>query len=507
MKINPAIVISNHYCALLLIGMIGILLRVLFLTHIPGLNADEAWYGNFVLDLQRGDVESFSTPSGGSIFNPYFRLPLYFLHAYFEPSILILRLPAAVSGILLMLLSYMLMKTAFNKEKALVIFMLTAFIPVNIMYSRIGWDASQIALFSLLIIFFSLNARPLWTSFFLSTSLLIHPVCIFLLPIALLCNIAAVLENEGVIGIKRCSLIMLAIIVVPLAALYITNDIAYAALDHNTENIYQKLLEFSYPIQYWKPYIGFLTGVTSYSYFVGFDNDRILTLFFFMLSGLILFLYTYGLIRYVKNKDYIKLSLLIGTLSSILIFTYIMGDIGYKPNYARYALFMVMPNIISISVILMDLFEEKIHYGYIVATMLGCFFLYGISANYYIKLFNSGGYSEMTYRTNHRDPKQEAFNLIRQDSSGKDKISIYVSSWWNSEPLKYFFYKYESVDVLLTFESIHSSNPETNSSSYAVTFPGDELDKFIEDRLMSVATKKWKINDYGGKPVLYLYRL
>ena len=480
---------------------------MLFLTHIPGLNADEAWYGNFVLDLQRGDVESFSTPSGGSVFNPYFRLPLYFLHVYFEPSILILRLPAAISGILLMLLSYVLMKIAFNKESALVILMFTAFIPVNITYSRIGWDASQIALFSLLVIFFSLSARPLWTSFFLSTSLLIHPTCIFLLPIALLCNIAAVWENDGIIRIRRFLFIMLTVVIIPLTVLYIAADIAYSALSYNADNIYKKLFEFSHLMQYWKAYISFMAGITSYSYFVGFDNDRISTLLFFILGGLILFLYTYGFIRYIKNKDYIKLSLLIGALSSILIFSYIMGDIGYTPNYERYALFMVMPSIISIVIILMDLFAKKIYYGYIIATILGCFFLYGISANYYIKLFNFGGYSEMTYRTNHRDPKQEAFDLIRQDSAGKDKINIYVSSWWNSEPLKYFFYKYESVDVLLTFESIHLSNPETNSSSYVVTFPGDELDKFVEDQLMNVVAKKWKINDYGGKPTLYLYRL
>ena len=507
MRINSTIVISNHYFLLFLAFIIGILLRMLFLTHIPGLNADEAWYGNFVLDLHRGAVESFSTPSGGSIFNPYFRLPLYLLHSYFEPSILILRLPAAISGVLLMLFSYVLMKRSFNREIARLILIFTAFIPVNIMYSRIGWDASQIALFSLLIIFFSLCGRPVWTSFFLSTSLLIHPTCIFLLPIALLCNIAAVLENKDVVKINHFLLIILAIIIIPLTTLYIINDIVYATLDHNSADIYKRLFDFSYLMQCWQAYIHFLTGTTSYSYFVGFENNYISNLLFLILSGLIIFLYTYGLIRYIKNQNYIKLALLLGVFFSILIFSFIMGDIGYKKGYERYALFIVMPSIISFVVILNDLFLKKIYYSHIIMTILICFFLYEISVNYYIKLFESGGYSEMTYRTNYRDPKREVFDLIKRDAVDKKNIDIYVSSWWNSEPLKYFFYNDESVNVLLKFNAIRSSDPEIDSTSYIVTFPNDEMDQFVENRLLNVIIKKWKISDYGGKPVIYLYKI
>lgn len=507
MRINSTITISHHCFLLLLTFTVGILLRTLFLTHIPGLNADEAWYGNFVLDLHRGAVENFSTPSGGSIFNPYFRLPLYFLHSYFEPSILILRLPAVISGVLLMLFSYILMKRSFNREIARLILIFTAFMPVNIMYSRIGWDASQIALFSLLIIFFSLRGRAIWTSFFLSTSLLIHPTCIFLLPIALLCNIAAVLENKDAVKIKHFLLIILAIIIIPLTTLYIINDIVYATLDHNSADIYKRLFDFSYLMRCWQAYIHFLTGTTSYSYFVGFEDNYISNLLFLILGGLIIFLYAYGLIRYIKNKNYIKLALLIGVFFSILIFSFIMGDIGYKKGYERYALFMVIPSIISFVVILNDLFLKKIYYSHIIMTMLICFFLYEISVNYYIKLFESGGYSEMTYRTNYRDPKREVFDLIKRDAVDKKNIDIYVSSWWNSEPLKYFFYNYESVNVLLKFDSISSSDPEIDSTSYIVTFPNDEMDQFVENRLLNVIIKKWKISDYGGKPVIYLYKI
>ena len=113
----------------------------------------------------------------------------------------------------------------------------------------------------------------------------------------------------------------------------------------------------------------------------------------------------------------------------------------------------------------------------------------------------------MTYRTNYRDPKREVFDLIRRDAVDEKNIDIYVSSWWNSEPLKYFFYNYESVNVLLKFDSIRSSDPEIDSTSYIVTFPNDEMDQFVENRLLNVIIKKWKISNYGGKPVIYLYKI
>ena len=187
--------------------------------------------------------------------------------------------------------------------------------------------------------------------------------------------------------------------------------------------------------------------------------------------------------------------------------SYIMGDIDYKKGYERYALFMVMPGIISFVVILNDLFLKKVYYSHIIMTMLVCFFLYEISANYYIKIFESGEYSEMNYRTNYRDPKRKVFDLINRNAVDKKNIDIYVSSWWNSEPLKYFFYNYESVNVLLKFDSIRSSDPEINLTSYIVTFPKDAMDQFVENRLLNVIIKKWKISDYGGKPVIYLYKI
>jgi 4-amino-4-deoxy-L-arabinose transferase-like glycosyltransferase len=142
-------------CVFLLLA-VSLWFRVWKLGSVPGLNGDEAWFGNEMLYALRGEPFLWRTPHGNPL-NPFWCLPLWALHTVFQPSFVLLRSLAVVSGCLALLVNFWLCRATYGKTTAWISTVLLAVLPVNIAYSRFATDPAQTLLVTLPLIYL-----PLW---------------------------------------------------------------------------------------------------------------------------------------------------------------------------------------------------------------------------------------------------------------------------------------------------------------------------------------------------------
>ncbi len=136
---------------------VAIFFRAWRLDHVPGINGDEAWMGVQAQRWIDGQLETLTTPTG-NVLNVFHFGPQVVLHTFCKPSIGLLRLPVLISGLMALLVNYLLCSYTFGRRPAVWSSVALAVLPINIAYCRFAWDASQTVLFSLPVIYFSLLA-------------------------------------------------------------------------------------------------------------------------------------------------------------------------------------------------------------------------------------------------------------------------------------------------------------------------------------------------------------
>ncbi len=159
-------------------------LRVTSLESMPYPDGDEAWYGIQAEQFLAGRPVALLTPTGNPL-NPFYAGLEVPLLKIFRPSLWILRVPSAACGILAVVLAYVLVSKLFDRTTGLITATLLATLPVTILFSRIGFDASETPLFSLLAVYFAFRGRPIAVLATFVACLLIHPTNVFLAPILL----------------------------------------------------------------------------------------------------------------------------------------------------------------------------------------------------------------------------------------------------------------------------------------------------------------------------------
>jgi 4-amino-4-deoxy-L-arabinose transferase-like glycosyltransferase len=172
--------------AIVLAGLfaLGLWFRVTSLGSMPDPDGDEAWYAVQVAHLLKGKPFEAFTPYANPL-NPLFSgLHVPGLLAV-KPRFWLLRVPAVLCGIAAVVLSYTLGRRIFDRTTAMIASALLAVLPVAIIFSRIGFDACQTPLFTLLAIYFAFRANRLGLILSFAACYLVHPTNVFLLPLLL----------------------------------------------------------------------------------------------------------------------------------------------------------------------------------------------------------------------------------------------------------------------------------------------------------------------------------
>lgn len=162
-------------------------LRGHLLNNIPGVNGDEAWHGVEAWRIAHDTSANWHTPTGNPV-NPLFVGPLALLHLWLPPSIALLRSVALVSGLAALVINWLGCRWVFDRKTAAISTVLLAILPINIAYSRFGWDTSQSLVATLPAVYLALAvvrfpehiARWLAASIFaLTVAFWVHPTNLF----------------------------------------------------------------------------------------------------------------------------------------------------------------------------------------------------------------------------------------------------------------------------------------------------------------------------------------
>jgi hypothetical protein len=139
--------LDNKVLFWIIIG-VAVFFRCYRLASIPGINGDEAWLGYKAWSVAHGEQLNWTTNSG-NLTDPFYIIPLILVHKIWLPSPVILRSIAVISGILVLPVNYLFCQWVYETKSALASTLLLAVLPVNIVYSRFGWEPSQSVLFAI----------------------------------------------------------------------------------------------------------------------------------------------------------------------------------------------------------------------------------------------------------------------------------------------------------------------------------------------------------------------
>ena len=497
--------------------------RLWRLGSLPGVNGDEAWFGVQAMELIAGNEIDWQTPSGNLLPQLFF-WPTVGLHLWFEPSLALLRCVAVVSGLAALVVNYMLCRRAFDRLTAVVSTLVLAILPINIAYSRFGWETSQTLLFATLTFYPALLAireeshRLRWSLLAcvgLLLSLLVHPTNIFLAPIVMVAvgyawrgEIRRQLDPR--LAASSTLRKWVAIIVIANIGLYFGGSWIRVALAHAIQ-----------PAE-WSRFIEsvgcLLSGTTVYRFISGGVGAQSYpwhvadALFWVCVAAAVL-----GFSRSVRRlSDPAARCLAWGWAASMIVFFLVGGAAAVAPHHERYGLWMIGPTTLLLAIGVRWWFAHA-HSRRLapwVWSAAAWMVLLSFHTEYIGHFLATGGTSHHTFHTGRVEPKQKAYELVLRQavarSSGDDlQAWIVCSEWWSYWPLRYLAAQRPDVHVVMWDDYLaqrQAAGRYDRRRVWFVEFAGSaglaRVRRFIgEANLVAV---EMPVSDYRGRHSLYV---
>ncbi|MGK0296751.1 MAG: hypothetical protein ACI9XC_000344 [Gammaproteobacteria bacterium] len=487
--------------------LLAVLLRVFELGNIPGVNGDEAWYGLIALKILSGEMVGFATPSG-LLINPIYLLPVTALHLIFEPSFFLLRVPALVSGLLLIVLSYYLSKKILNDKAAIIVMLVVASLPVNIVYSRFGWDASQTVLASCVVVYALLSHRWLLFSISLVAAILIHPTNVALLLIAVIYIAINKKYSSQFFSLHKFVSISSLFVLFIGMYLIVTTPTLMAQIP-SIHSMLTNAADFENVGEFFLNVSRLFSGTTVYLYISGAKNSFFGNAIDIILMFAICSLFIYMLAYSYKLKDKKIFSFVLSVSITMAIWFLSFTNNTLVPGRERYSLFLIMPVVICFGFFCLIIMENIKYEKIIFATLIFCnLMMAGFIKNYFIQFYNTGGESAQTFKTNYVEPKKMVFDKVK-GVIGDETVYLISSDWWNSQPLLYLSMNNKQINVIETF-SLNSSENISLSNKQIIfinTFINDKLDNLVTQRLSNEIKNAWVFPTFSDEPLMMLYQM
>lgn len=188
---RPPLLSRLTLAGLMTVIFLAVFFRFWQLDTIPGINGDEAWLGWKAVRAAEGHGLNWRTNTN-NLTNPFFILPSITVHAVLEPSGVALRLVSVISGVLLLPVVFLLVRPLYGVPAAWIGVLLSALLPINILYARFGWEPAQSVLFAWPVVCLALGmARgdgyfwrwALAAGLAWIAAMLVHPTSFFLTPV------------------------------------------------------------------------------------------------------------------------------------------------------------------------------------------------------------------------------------------------------------------------------------------------------------------------------------
>ncbi|MBI2565043.1 glycosyltransferase family 39 protein [Candidatus Woesearchaeota archaeon] len=395
---------------LLICLLFAFLIRIVFLSSIPGFHVDEAILGQMSYNILNGEKFYFygmNKYTGATI--QYLRVPFMFL---FGANIFGVRFVNVLFGVGTVYLAYLIFSSLFNSEYGLRAAWIFAVIPWHVIWSRIAWEITVFPFFILLILYFIL-CKNSWKYHFFAwiicgIALFTHVIFIaFLIPLALY-----VFFKQ-----KKYSLCTLVVFLVMLYFFFVNTQ---QALPANNLNFFDYLIILpKLIISFFKHF----DGSVLYLRTTGLINLFVVP--FVSLSFLGSFFY------YKKNKHQTFTWLMI---ASFLIITYFI-------NTAALRYHLIPLTFTSLVLCYFFFYSKKIFFQIFVILSISY-----VSINFYYTFYTTGGSNTMFELVNFNEtsthfisltPMLECVNklspkqiIVPDDHLFKTLKKPFIPDWW-----------------------------------------------------------------------------
>jgi hypothetical protein len=471
----------------LAIFLVAVILRIALLDRLPGINADEASYGLWANELLSGYSIQWRTPNG-TLLNPFYIFPQIFVEAVAPRSFFSLRIVALSSGLIAVLFGWWSIHRRFGPISALAFLALAAALPMNLAYSRFGWDASQSFLFSLLTLHFAFRGRPIATALSSVSMVLVHPTNLFLLPFVLLAlGLNTNWQRLARLGTNAKTAIVAVSVLLASAAMY-SMVFLNPRIPSFVEMLLGSMLDRLFNPQHWLAYFQLSLAV-----------------------GLLVF----GLCRALRTRDAVLGCVMLG-IPVLLVCGYLLhGPDVLAPHKERYAAYLLAPTLLAFSLAVGEV--GQLGRGAARIALLSTFaiastLLLSFWQHYFKPLLATGGEAQIYMRTAAVEPKALLTHHLESLAiDGDTKPTILLDSYWIAQPVHYLLW--DQPGPTLVQLSSHKPMPFSDAElerwldehGLLVGFKGGRFDTSLESSgIANLHTQA--ILDPAGRPVIYLWQ-
>jgi hypothetical protein len=499
--------------ALVLLFAVATWFRVSSLGTAPEPHGDEAFYGVQVIHLLQGQKVTAHTSSGNPLDPFLFGMELPFLAA-FEPTYTILRVPAAICGIALIVLTYALMGRVLDQTTALLASALVATLPILIIYSRIGWEPCQIPIFGLLCIYFAFRGRrlPLLAAYL--ASYLVGPTTICLAPVLMCILFVRMLEAPAASTVQRWRSV--------LVTMGLASTLVLGIGINRRNSPYAQWVRDTYhfgPVDWGRFADMFENHIMGFCHGVARETSHLHDGIFWSLFGTVFVLGTW---RLVAQRQWDRVALVAGLVMSACGFHLTVGPDGLHPGMPRYGLFLVMPTVLAFACQLRALLVEpsaawlvwarRFQIGAYLA--LGFILLGSVKLNWFDEFTrqSSGRESVWSLRTESIEPMHRVRTILLRDLGVPRGHALLVTDdWWTYRPLQYMLAWRRDIRVACLErigpeEQVRILRKALESGAYAVGEDGKRFDAAVQAAFPSDRLRSWRVRE-GAHPCYVLYRL
>ncbi|MFO0959376.1 MAG: hypothetical protein U0800_18405 [Isosphaeraceae bacterium] len=493
----------------------ALMARVAYLETIPGVSGDEAWYGVQMGRVQAGQSYETRTPTG---------LPLNPFYAWWEAPLLmvanpapwILRAPAVVSSILAIVVASRLLRSPLGSFEAMLITLSLAVLPVALDFSRIGWDQSQAALFGILAFAFALRAQPIALLLSFYAFLWVHPANVFALPAASATFLAAAWTRWP----KRRMWVLAGTIAGTLLMVGM-------ARNGNTQPRFLAEPDAWFSPGRWFENLILMGRIVSGESFiechVGPIEPGARLIRATSTAAFLAILCLVGVSKLGRERSWIRLSLVLGTLASVLGVILAVDPSALAPKTERYTVGLTAPIAVSIGCLIAAVLPKAEPFrGWALAGFWAFAWipLADFSVNFLGRTLRTGGDSHAAFWAGPIEPKQAAVRRILSDlpeippvaRSGVDPRHLVVTEdWWTTMPV--MFFKQGPTDRLRLLEApandedrLRDCRKFLNMGAYLIGYSDGPLSRTMDENFRPDQIVRWETPRYGGRPGVIIYR-
>lgn len=489
----------REYWPLWLIVALAVFLRLYEVHRLPGMQGDEAWYGLQARLWLSGEEIEWRTPTG-NVPGMLHLWSLILLHALFEPSLLLLRLPSIISSIAALLLAYAIGRRFFGQAAGMVALVLMACFPMNIAYARLGWDPSHSPLLVLAAAYAAFAGRKLLCALLFALALANHPSAVFTAPFLTLGQFGFATLRHGKMTairetVQQAALLLIAIL---LAMALSPSTTHYLSLSRSMSRLFDPSAWLGFGQMFGR----LLSGDTVYAYVFGIGFGAARPWADWAAAMLLVVAIVAGAVVLRRRWDWPTAGVLAGWLASLALLYLVAGLWVMSPKLERFAFPMLPLTALTIGAVSAQILAYRRRWLQLLLAAAAVPMLAGFWLHYVRPLQNGHARPVPGFWTAEQDPNLAGYRRIAEDAAHAGGARIIAEDWWLRVPISYYAVGEPFPVIDASADRLQPGKP--GAASYWVVYGGGTLDSALARR--ASGGPSWTISTTNPRNNIHIWR-